>query len=161
MATVFFILNLKVERNPNNLPLLSRILELDLPGTAIFLPAIICLLLALQWGGTEHAWNSATVIGLFCGFGGMIIIFVAIQLWQGDNATLPPRFFKNRDLLLAMAFSFVFGAAFFPLVYYLCEFSVFRGLPRLPSRLFSFRIFPSPGTVNAKGLHTSVVKQPN
>ncbi|SPO04932.1 related to aflatoxin efflux pump AFLT [Cephalotrichum gorgonifer] len=119
MITIFFVLHLKVERNPKNLPLLSRILELDLPGTAIFLPAIICLLLALQWGGTEYAWKSATIIGLFCGFGGMIIIFIGIQFWQGDNATLPPRFFKIKDLLVAMGFNFVFGAAFFPLVYYL------------------------------------------
>lgn len=129
MATIFFILHLKAQNTAARArPFLSRVLELDLPGTAVFLPAIICLLLALQWGGTEYAWGSATVIGLFCGFAGLIAVFVGVQLWQGDNATLPPRFFKNRDLVLAMVFSFVFGAAFFPLVYYLCGF-----LPTLPT----------------------------
>lgn len=123
MATIAFVLRLKAQDTPARArPFLSRVLELDLPGTAVFLPAIICVLLALQWGGTEYAWNSATVIGLFCGFAGLIAVFIGVQLWQGDNATLPPRFFKNRDLVLAMVFSFVFGAAFFPLVYYLGGF---------------------------------------
>lgn len=123
MATIAFVLRLKAQDTPARArPFLSRVLELDLPGTAVFLPAIICLLLALQWGGTEYAWNSATVIGLFCGFAGLIAVFIGVQFWQGDNATLPPWFFKNRDLVLSMIFSFVFGAAFFPLVYYLCRF---------------------------------------
>lgn len=133
MATIVLVLHLKAQDTPARArPFLSRVLELDLPGTAVFLPAIICLLLALQWGGTEYAWNSATVIGLFCGFAGLIAVFVGVQIWQGDNATLPPRFFKNRDLLLAMVFCFVFGAAFFPLVYYLCEF-----LPALSTHPFT------------------------
>lgn len=129
MVTIALVLHLKGDRNPRRLSFFARVLELDLPGTAVFLPAIIMLLLALQWGGTEYAWNSATIIGLFCGFGAMIAIFIGIQLWKGDGATLPPRFFKNRDLALAMVFAFVFGAAFFPLVYYLCKFFLNPGVP--------------------------------
>ncbi|KAG9251473.1 major facilitator superfamily domain-containing protein [Emericellopsis atlantica] len=121
MLIVFF--SLQVNRNDasaaNQKPFVRRILELDLPGTAIFIPAIICLLLALQWGGADYAWNSATIIGLFCGFGAMIAIFVGIQLWQGDKGTLPPRLFANRDVLCAMLFAMFFGAGFFPLIYYL------------------------------------------
>ncbi|KAG6986530.1 hypothetical protein G7Y79_00078g099840, partial [Physcia stellaris] len=41
--------------------------RLDLLGFAIFAPAAIQFLLALQWGGTKYRWNSPTVIGLFCG----------------------------------------------------------------------------------------------
>ena len=121
MGTIFFFLNLTRDNNPQKLSFISRVLQLDLPGAAIFIPAVICLLLALQWGGTTHAWNSATIIGLFCGFGAMIIIFVGIQLWQDEKATLPPRFFKNKDLLLSMLFTLMFGAAFFPLIFYLGE----------------------------------------
>src|SRR5690606_12930120 len=126
----------------DNLPFVSRVLQLDLPGAAIFIPAVVCLLLALQWGGTEHPWNSATVIGLFCGSGAMLLVFAGIQLWQGDRATLPPRFFKSRDLLLSMLFTLMFGAAFFPLVFYLGKFCVFYLLQHTPP--FSRSSIPVP-----------------
>ncbi|PKS11468.1 hypothetical protein jhhlp_003232 [Lomentospora prolificans] len=119
MVAIFFILQIKRVYNPDNLSFIKRVFQLDLPGTAMFIPGIILLLLALQWGGTKYAWNSATIIGLFCGFGVMMIIFVVIQIWQGENATLPPRFFKKKDVVLAILFAVVFGAAFFPLIFYL------------------------------------------
>ncbi|KAK4134864.1 MFS general substrate transporter [Trichocladium antarcticum] len=119
MVAIFFFLHINQTRDADRQPALARILSLDLPGTAMLIPSIICLLLALQWGGTEHAWDSSVVIGLFVGFAIMLIIFIAIQIWKGDKGTLPPRLFKSRDMLCAMLFAFFFGAAFFPLVYYL------------------------------------------
>jgi len=121
IAAIVFFLHIDRVNNPRNLSLRSRLGELDFVGTAVLIPAVIMLLLALQWGGTEYAWNSAHIIGLFCGAGVMGIIFVGIQIWKGDNGTLPPRLFKNRNVLCAMAFQFCFGAGFFPLVYYLCK----------------------------------------
>jgi EmrB/QacA subfamily drug resistance transporter len=120
MVIAFFFI--KVNRNTADTAdqsFLSRLLQLDLTGAAIFIPAIVCLLLALQWGGADYAWNSATIIGLFVGFGLMIAIFIGIQLWQQDRGTLPPRLFKNRNVLPAMLFAMFFGAGFFPLIYYL------------------------------------------
>ncbi len=122
MLIVFFFVH--VNRNTassEGQTIKARIMQLDLSGTAIFIPAIICLLLALQWGGADYPWNSAKIIGLFVGFGLMIAIFIGIQFWQGDNGTLPPRLFKNRNVLFSMLFAFFFGAGFFPLIYYLCK----------------------------------------
>jgi MFS family permease len=124
VAVLLIVLFVKVNRNSTdtiNQSIISRILQLDLYGAAIFIPAVICLLLALQWGGADYPWNSSEVIGLFCGFGAMIAIFIGIQLWQDDKGTLPPRLFKDRNVLAAMLFAFFFGAGFFPLIFYLCE----------------------------------------
>lgn len=121
MLFIFFLLTISRKNNPNGDSLVKRILQLDLIGTAIFLPAIVCLILALQWGGAEYPWNSAKIIGLFVGFALMIIVFIGIQLWQGDKGTLPPKLFKNRNVVCAMLFACFFGAAFFPLLYYLCK----------------------------------------
>lgn len=122
LAMLIVVLILHVNRNSEdtlNMTVLARILEIDILGTAIFIPAIVCLLLALQWGGSEYAWSNSKIIGLFVGFGLMIAIFIGIQFWKGDKGTLPPRMFKNRNVLPAMLFSLFFGAGFFPLVYYL------------------------------------------
>ena len=51
--------------------------KLDLIGFAIFAPAAIQLLLAVEYGGDQFAWNSSTVIGLFCGAGATFIVFLA------------------------------------------------------------------------------------
>ncbi|KAJ0386023.1 hypothetical protein COL922a_005170 [Colletotrichum nupharicola] len=119
MVFVFFLLHLSRKNNPEGKTLVQRLMQLDLIGTAIFIPAIVCLLLALQWGGAEYPWKSAKIIGLFVGFGLMTIIFIGIQLWQGDKGTLPPYLFKNRNVVCAILFACFFGAAFFPLIYYL------------------------------------------
>lgn len=125
-AMVAVLLFLKIDQKrraeDEGVSVWGRIMKLDLLGTAMLVPAIVCLLLALQWGGTEYKWNSATIIGLFVGFVVMTGIFAGIQVRKGDKGTLPPRLFKNRNILCALLFAFLFGAGFFPLVYYLGKF---------------------------------------
>jgi hypothetical protein len=36
---------------------------MDLPGALLILAAVVCYLLALQWGGTTKSWNSPDVYG--------------------------------------------------------------------------------------------------
>jgi hypothetical protein len=36
---------------------------MDLPGALLILAAVVCYLLALQWGGTTKPWNSPDVYG--------------------------------------------------------------------------------------------------
>lgn len=112
-------LNINRDNNPDKLSILHRIQKLDLIGAAIIIPGVICLLLALQWGGTTYAWNSAKIIGLLVGAAVLIILFIISQIILGDKGILPPRFFKNRNTCLAFIFSFFFGAGFFALIFYL------------------------------------------
>jgi hypothetical protein len=105
----------------------QKLVAFDWPGTAALLPAIICLLLALQWGGNKYAWRSSQIIGLFVGFGLLIIIFIYIQLRRGEDATLPPRILSQRSLAFGCGVSLGNGSCFFILVYYIpIWFQVFR-----------------------------------
>lgn len=79
---------------------MQRILQLDLLGAALIIPTVVMLLLALQWGGSTYAWNNSKIIGLFCGFGGLLIIFLYSQWKLGDKATLPFRLFRDRNVSL-------------------------------------------------------------
>lgn len=105
-----FFLHIHRDNNPENLAITQRILKLDLIGASILVPCVVCLLLALQWGGSTYPWNSSRIIGLFVGFGILTILFVLSQLKLGDKGTLPPRLFKNRNVACALAFAFFFGA---------------------------------------------------
>lgn len=114
----FFFPSPKVEK-PKDETFLERLWHFDPIGTLVFMPAIICLLLALQWGGTTYAWNSGRIIALFVLFGVLIILFVYVQYRQGEDATVPPRILANRSIWSGSLYAFGTGAAFFVLVYYI------------------------------------------
>ncbi|EAQ82879.1 hypothetical protein CHGG_11055 [Chaetomium globosum CBS 148.51] len=97
----------------------QRVMRFDPFGTLVFMPAIISLLLALQWGGTTYAWNSWRVILLFCFFAVLIAAFVYFQFRQGDLATVPPRILAKRSVWSAGFFIMALGGAFLGSVYYL------------------------------------------
>lgn len=109
------------ERAPKirNLGWKARIREFDLLGTVCFIPAIVCLLLALQFGGTEYTWSNWRIIVLFCLFGILIICFGIVQFWKQDTATIPPKMMKQRSMWAAAYFSFCIGCSFLLLIYFL------------------------------------------
>jgi hypothetical protein len=76
---------------PFSMALVRKVIpELDLIGFAFFVPASLMFLLALQFGsGNTHAWDSATVIGLFVGAGVLAVIFVLWERRVGDRAMIP------------------------------------------------------------------------
>jgi hypothetical protein len=53
LALVAYLLHVP-DRDSTQLPLLKKVLQLDLYGITFLLPAIICLTLALQWGGSTY-----------------------------------------------------------------------------------------------------------
>ena len=83
----------------------QKILEIDLLGALFLICAIVCLLLALQWGGTTYSWKDSKVWGCLLGFGLLIGIFIAQQFRRGDRATIPPRIFGQRTVLWACLYS--------------------------------------------------------
>ena len=45
-------------KNEESIGFKARAVQFDPFGTAVFIPAIICLLLALQWGGSKYEWSN-------------------------------------------------------------------------------------------------------
>ncbi|KAM0721945.1 hypothetical protein Q7P37_002871 [Cladosporium fusiforme] len=97
----------------------QNIEQFDIFGTIIFLPMIVCLLLALQWGGSKYPWSDGRVVALLVVFGVLLIVFIGIQIWKKENATVPPRILTQRTVGAGAWFGAMIGAAFFVLVYFL------------------------------------------
>ncbi|CAK7203830.1 hypothetical protein SEUCBS139899_006579 [Sporothrix eucalyptigena] len=107
---------------------LQKISGFDLLGLLAFAPAIVMLLMAVQWGGTKFAWSSATIIGLFVGGGVLAVLFALWQVRQGDRAMIPPRLMCERSVFFSCACEFFAMGAVYISIYYLPEwFQVVKG----------------------------------
>ncbi|KAL2061144.1 hypothetical protein VTL71DRAFT_7417 [Oculimacula yallundae] len=93
--------------------------QLDLFGTLFFIPSIICLLLALQFGGSTYAWSDGRIIAYFVVFGVCLFIFIGFQIYFPDTASISPKIVRNRSILAGAWFAFCMGGAFFAILYYL------------------------------------------
>lgn len=91
----------------------------DIPGLLVLLPTIICLLLALQWGGSKYPWNDGRIIALLVLFGLLAIGFLVVQWRMGDNATVPARILRQRTVAGSAWFAAMLGGSFFALLYYI------------------------------------------
>jgi MFS family permease len=96
----------------------EKLWGLDPLGTLVFLPAIICLLLSLQWGGSKYLWGDGRIIGLLVVFGVLFVCFVCLQFYTGEKGILPPRLLHNRNIWGSALFSFCGSSAMFIYVYY-------------------------------------------
>lgn len=93
--------------------------SLDLFGLFILTPCIICLLIALQWGGTVYGWDNGRIIALLVMFGVLGITFGIVEVFQGMNAMIPRRVVTQRSLISAVLFCFTNAGSTYPLLYYL------------------------------------------
>ena len=114
---VFFFKTLG-EKSKKATPFLEQLRMMDLEGTVLFVPGIVCLLLSLEWGGTTYPWKDGRIIAPFVVFGVLIIGFILVQILKQERATVPPRVFKHRNIWGSASFSLCLGASFFILVYY-------------------------------------------
>lgn len=142
-----------------NVGFTQRIKEFDLYGTAVFIPAIISLLLALQWGGTKYDWSSWRIILLFVFFGLLICTFIFIQFWKQETATIPPQIMKKRSMWSASFFSFAMGSFFLLLVYFLpIWFQAVKGASAVKSGIMNLPMILTLVTVSIlSGIGVTVV----
>jgi MFS family permease len=95
------------------------VLAMDISGIVLLLGAILCFLLALQWGGSAKSWTDADVIGTLIGFAILLILFCINEFLLQDRAMIPPRLLANRTLFFCSAFTLFFCSSFYVLLYYL------------------------------------------
>jgi hypothetical protein len=113
------ILKIPTPPGATGLTIKQQLLRLDPLGTVAFLPGVICLLLALQWGGSQYPWNSARVIVLLVLTAVLLTIFIIVQIYLGESATVPPRIIKQRSVAAGFFYQSCFGASMMVMVYFI------------------------------------------
>ncbi|CAE7002659.1 hypothetical protein PTNB73_10299 [Pyrenophora teres f. teres] len=117
-------------------------------GTITFVPSIVCLLLALQWGGTTYAWGNKRFVALFFLFSILMLAFAAIQIyWSRRNesrATVPIQFVMERNLTAAAFYGFCIFAALYSFISYLpIWFQAIKGTSAVRSGIYNLPLIMS------------------
>ena len=68
------------------------------------------LTLGLSWGGTQYAWGSATIIGLFVASIVSLVIFVIVEA-KASDPILPLRLFRSSVFSVCVILAFIVGFA--------------------------------------------------
>ncbi|MCM6778157.1 MFS transporter [Nocardia sp. CDC159] len=149
---------------------------IDYAGIALVAVGVSCLVLALEWGGQEYAWDSTMIIGLF----GAAVILLAgfvVAEFRAKEPMLPMHLFRSNAFTVCSVLSFIVGFAMMGAMTYLPAYmqyvnglsataSGFRTLPMVAGLFITsiisgqvvgqtgkYRYFPIVGTaVTALGL---------
>ncbi|KAK9772113.1 hypothetical protein SCAR479_11276 [Seiridium cardinale] len=114
---------------PFNKELIKKVIpQLDLIGFALFVPAALMFLLALQWGGNDYPWNSPVVICLFWGAGFAAIAFIFWERRVGEKAMIPGSILRDRVAMCsAVQGMFLLGTVFTASYYFPMYFQAVKG----------------------------------
>ncbi|KAE8550163.1 hypothetical protein EYB25_006384 [Talaromyces marneffei] len=124
---ILFLLGIHIPdqvKKPNPLVVLRNLHHhLDLIGFVLFAGSVIQLLLAVELGGNRFAWNSATIIGLFCGAGATFLLWFSWNWRLGDEALIPKSMTSKRPvwascLMQALSMVTLFVVSYFLPTYF-------------------------------------------
>ncbi|KAK8037611.1 MFS general substrate transporter [Apiospora marii] len=97
----------------------SKLHLLNIPNLLIFTASVVCLLMALEWGGTIYSWGSAPIIALLVVSGSLLAAFVGLEAIQTERATIPTSVVLKKTAGLCVLYAFCASAAFNVVDYFL------------------------------------------
>jgi len=108
----------------------SRFRDFDYLGAVLSIGTLVCIIMAINFGGTLYAWNSGQIISLFVLSGVLAIAFGFAQVWPFEAAhrMFPVEFLKNKEaVLLFILMAVCNGGGFTPIYYIPAYFQFTQG----------------------------------
>ena len=100
----------------------SKKVSIDYLGAAMLVLGTVPLLLGFTLAGSQYAWLSAQIIGLFAGALVMLVSFVIYEAWLEQHDGQPiiaPSLFKNSIFTVSSLVSFIFGMGLFGAIFFI------------------------------------------
>ncbi|MEW5323706.1 MDR family MFS transporter [Geobacillus thermoleovorans] len=85
--------------------------SIDWLGVMTLVPAIVCLMFALELGGQKYDWDSAVIIGLFSGFALLFLAFLYVET-KAQEPIVSYHMFRERLFASTTLVAFFSGATF-------------------------------------------------
>jgi EmrB/QacA subfamily drug resistance transporter len=92
--------------------------SIDWFGIVTLVPAIVCLMFALEFGGNKYAWNSATIIGGFIASGILFLLFLVAE-FKAKEPIVSFQMFRNRVFAGSNLVGIFTGSAYIVAVIYI------------------------------------------
>ncbi|OUM62680.1 hypothetical protein PIROE2DRAFT_51646, partial [Piromyces sp. E2] len=110
IAIVLIAMYVNIPTPPGTI--LEKIKKIDFIGTILLIGFSICLLLGLNWGGTNYAWNSGIIISLFIVSGISLVLFIVVECFVAKDPIIPPVIFHQRNVIISAIGTFAVGFVF-------------------------------------------------
>ncbi|CUS08910.1 unnamed protein product [Tuber aestivum] len=121
-APVYVVLLPSADPQPNT-PYVARTKQLDWLGVVLNIGSFVSLIMAINFGGTLYAWDSAQEIALFVVGGILIIAFAVTQAYSvlttPEQRLFPGEFLREPFLVLLFAMMAAASTAIFVPTYYI------------------------------------------
>ncbi|KAE8143181.1 major facilitator superfamily domain-containing protein [Aspergillus pseudotamarii] len=140
LLVLFIFFKTPATATPKPATIWEKFLFMDPLGVLLVTCSLVCLLLAVQWGGITRPWGSSEVIGCLVGFIVILIAFAGTQWWQGEKAMAVPRLLLKRDTIFLSLFNCFLAGSYFTFVYYLPIY--FQSIGNLSAAASSVRSLP-------------------
>ncbi|THC93374.1 hypothetical protein EYZ11_007166 [Aspergillus tanneri] len=119
----------------------DRMKVVDWIGNTLVIGVYVSGLMAISFGGTTFAWNSAQEIAMFCVSGVLLIALCIHQVWSDPkNRMFPVHFLKNGGLLIQFLVGSSAGTSSFVTIYFIPLY--FQFVQHSDSLLAGVRLLP-------------------
>nr|AHV78251.1 ResE [Sarocladium zeae] len=155
LVLLWFFLNVPKHIKPAPATWKEIILQMDFPGFGVVLAALVCLTLALQWGGLTKSWDDGSVIATLVLFVVLILVFVVVEWFQGPRAMVPLALLRPRTTWANALYCYISNCPFYQIMFYLpIYFQSIHGFSAVKSGVCTlpFLAFFSLGAVVSGGL---------
>lgn len=93
--------------------------RIDALGSVIVMTATLCLLLAVQWGGSAYAWGNWRVVLCLCISGVLFLVWLYYQYLMKERAMVPFRLLAQRSIAGSNLFSSTGFSNFYIFLYWI------------------------------------------
>ena len=134
-AIIAMILWLQIDKPQYEYPtLLAQITRLDPIGTLAFIPSIVCIFLALQWGGATLISSGPRIIVPLIVFCAIFLALCAVQVLWPANATVPIHVIRQKSVTGSTIFAVMQAGSTLLVMYFLpIWFQAVRGYSAMQS----------------------------